>query len=77
MSTTWVFLGTIGGREMAVSLSRKKKGFKHKGKALKIIGRDFLYATIGLVISVALASGANPTIRNKVIEYLTDLFTLG
>jgi len=77
MSTTWVFLGTIGGREMAVSLSRKKKVIKHKGKALKIIGRDFLYATIGLVISVALASGANPTIRNKVIEYLTDLFTLG
>ncbi|HRJ28288.1 MAG TPA: hypothetical protein PLV21_10720 [Cyclobacteriaceae bacterium] len=77
MSTTWVFLGTIGGREMAVSLSRKKKGFKHKSKALKIIGRDFLYATIGLVISVALASGANPTIRNKVIEYITDLFTLG
>ena len=77
MSTTWVFLGTIGGREMAVSLSRKKKGFKHKGKALKIIGRDFLYATIGLVISVALASGANPTIRNKIVDYIANLFTLG
>lgn len=75
MSTTWVFLGTIGGREIAVSLSRRKKGSKHKRKALKLIGRDFLYATLGLVISVALASGANPTIRNSIIEYLTNLFT--
>lgn len=74
MSTTWVFLGTIGGREMAVSLARKKKGVKHKNKALKVIGRDFLYATIGLIISVALASGANPTIRNNIIEYFRDLF---
>jgi len=77
MSTTWVFLGTIGGREMAVSLSRKKKGFKHKSKALKMLGKDFLYATIGLVISVALASGANPTIRNKIIDYISNLFTHG
>jgi hypothetical protein len=75
MSTTWVFLGTIGGREIAVSLSRRKKGTKHKRKALKLIGRDFLYATLGLVISVALASGANPTIRNNIIEYLSNLFT--
>jgi hypothetical protein len=75
MSTTWVFLGTIGGREIAVSLSRRKKGSKHKRKALKLIGRDFLYATLGLVISVALASGANPIIRNNIIEYLSNLFT--
>ncbi|MBX2962666.1 MAG: hypothetical protein KF687_09150 [Cyclobacteriaceae bacterium] len=76
MSTTWVFLGTIGGREMAVSLSRRKKGSKHKTKAVKIIGRDFFYASIGLVISVALASGANPNIRNAIIEYFTGLFNL-
>ena len=75
MSTTWVFLGTIGGREIAVTLSRRKKGSKHKRKALKLIGRDFLYATLGLVISVALASGANPIIRNNIIEYLSNLFT--
>lgn len=75
MSTTWVFLGTIGGREIAVSLSRRKKGSKHKHKALRLIGRDFLYAFIGLVISVALASGANPSIRNNIIEYLSGVFT--
>ena len=74
MSTTWVFLGIIGGREIAVSLSRKKKGNKHRRKAIRLIGRDVLYATIGLIISVALASGANPAIRNNIIDYLTNLF---
>lgn len=75
MSTTWVFLGTIGGREIAVSLARKKDGFKHKRKALKIIGKDFLYASIGLLISVILAAGANPTIRREVFTYVSELFT--
>jgi hypothetical protein len=73
MSTTWVFLGTIGGREIAVSLARKKDGFKHKRKALRIIGKDFLYASIGLLISVVLAAGANPTIRREVISYVSAL----
>jgi hypothetical protein len=68
MSTTWVFLGTIGGREMAISFARKKAGTKHKKKALKIIGKDLLYALIGLTISLALASGANPAIRRDVLE---------
>ena len=74
LSTTWVFLGVIGGREIAVSLARKKKGFKHKRRALTIIGRDFLYAAIGLVISVALASGANPAIRKDLLEFFSSLF---
>jgi hypothetical protein len=73
LSTTWVFLGVIGGREIAVSIARKKKGMKHKRKALGLIGRDLLYATIGLIISVALASGANPQIRKEIIEFLSSL----
>ncbi len=74
LSTTWVFLGIIGGREIAVNIARSKKGFKHKRKALKIIGRDLLYATIGLIISVALAAGANPGIRKDVLEFLSGNF---
>ncbi|GIV36785.1 MAG: hypothetical protein KatS3mg032_1164 [Cyclobacteriaceae bacterium] len=74
LSTTWVFLGVIGGREIAVNIARSKKGFKHKRKALRIIGRDLLYATIGLVISVALAAGANPGIRKDVLEFLSINF---
>jgi hypothetical protein len=74
LSTTWVFLGIIGGREIAVNIARSKKGFKHKRKALKIIGRDLLYATIGLIISVALAAGANPGIRRDVLDFLSGNF---
>ena len=74
MSTTWVFLGVIGGREIAVNLARTKKGSKHKIKSLKVIGRDVGYALIGLIISVALATGANPSIRNEVISFFQGLF---
>ncbi len=74
MSTTWVFLGVIGGREIAISLARKKSGYKHRYKALRLVGRDLLYATIGLVISVALASGANPKIRSALVQSLEGLW---
>lgn len=74
MSTTWVFLGIIGGREIAVSLARKKKGRKHKMKAGKMIFRDFSYAMIGLLISVVLASGANPAIREEIINFFLNIF---
>ncbi|MGB8705230.1 MAG: hypothetical protein WCD31_09390 [Gillisia sp.] len=68
MSTTWVFLGIIGGREIAISLARTKKGKKHRKKAGKMIFRDFAYAAIGLIISVALAAAANSSIRNALLD---------
>lgn len=74
LSTTWVFLGIIGGREIAVSLSRSKKGLRHKKKAGKMILRDFSYAMIGLLVSVILASGANPNIRAAIGEFFSNLF---
>ncbi|MFN3840236.1 MAG: hypothetical protein ACK4RF_05970 [Cyclobacteriaceae bacterium] len=73
LSTTWVFLGVIGGREIAISIARNKKGVKHKRKALQLIGRDLAYALIGLVISIALATGANPLIRKEIIDFLSSL----
>ncbi|MCM4159709.1 hypothetical protein DHB64_07360 [Antarcticibacterium sp. W02-3] len=74
MSTTWVFLGVIGGREIAISLARKKKGKKHRKKAGRMIFKDFSYAMIGLFVSIALAAGANPSIRNTIVESITNLF---
>ncbi len=74
MSTTWVFLGLIGGREIAINLARIKKGKKHKNKALKMIGKDFLYATIGLVISLILAASVNQAIKADLILFFQDLF---
>ena len=72
MSTTWVFLGVIGGREIAISLARTKKGRKHRKKAGKMIFRDFSSAMIGLFVSVALAAGANPEIRQAIFEAVTS-----
>ncbi|MGY5851352.1 hypothetical protein [Salegentibacter sp. F14] len=74
MSTTWVFLGVIGGREIAISLARTKKGKKHRKKAGKMIFRDFAYAMTGLFISVALAAAANPGIREEIAKAITNLF---
>ncbi|WP_029331666.1 hypothetical protein [Gillisia marina] len=68
MSTTWLFLGIIGGREIAISLARTKKGKKHRKKAGKMIFKDFSFAMIGLIISVALAAAANPSIRVAILE---------
>ena len=75
LSTTWVFLGIIGGREIAINLSRKKAGQVHKLKALQVIGRDFSYATIGLIISIILASGANAVIRKDIADYILGIFS--
>lgn len=74
MSTTWVFLGIIGGREIAISLARTKKGKKHRKKAGGMIFRDFAYAMIGLVISIALATAANPDIRVELGQMVSDWF---
>jgi hypothetical protein len=77
MSTTWVFLGIIGGRELAINLARIKEGHKHKLKAVRIIGRDLVYATIGLVISVLLAAAVNDAIEEDVYKFFGRLFDIG
>lgn len=74
LSTTWVFLGIIGGREIAISLARKKSSKKHKKKAVVMIVRDLAYAITGLIISIALATGANPAIREEVMGFFSGLF---
>ena len=65
MSTTWVFLGIIGGREIAISIMRNKSGFDHKRIALKMVLRDLLFALIGLVVSILLAVGVNQKLMDE------------
>lgn len=74
MSTTWVFLGTIGGRELAINLARIKAGRKHKFKAVRVIGRDLIYALVGLCISVLLAAAVNDAIKDDVFGFFAKLF---
>lgn len=52
MSTTWVFLGLLGGREIALTLARADRTLKETGKIVSI---DFLKAAIGTGVSVTIA----------------------
>ena len=52
MSTTWVFLGLLAGREIAMTMQLGNRPVKD---ALRLIGTDAFKAFTGLVISVALA----------------------
>jgi hypothetical protein len=57
MSTTWVFIGLLGGREVAMAL--RNTGSNNTMTALRLMGKDFAYAMIGLLISIAIAIGVN------------------
>lgn len=61
MSTTWVFIGLLGGRELALSLS--KASDRTVTATLKLMARDILYVSIGLVVSLALAFAVNQNFR--------------
>lgn len=51
MSTTWVFVGLLAGRELAISTVLHKK----IKKVWPLVGSDFLKMMIGLSVSVVLA----------------------
>ena len=57
MSTTWVFLGLIAGREFAIATLDK---IRSVGATARIVGMDAAKALTGLVISVVLALSLEP-----------------
>ncbi len=69
MSTTWVFLGLLGGRELVLSLVRANDGrtLKH---AASLMGRDAIYAAIGLLVSMAIAVTINEQFRHAWLGWL-------
>ena len=72
MSTTWLFIGLLGGRELAISMNRNrpKKRKKATIRAFKMIGKDMLFALIGLAISLILAAAINDKIGREVFDLL-------
>ena len=54
MSTTWVFLGLLAGREFALSLYLADTEFK---RTLRTVSMDAVKALAGLIVSIALAFG--------------------
>ena len=54
MSTTWVFIGLLAGRELAI---HHRNGDKNKKSIYPILKKDFLRIFLGLVLSVVIAYG--------------------
>ena len=57
MSTTWVFIGLLGGRELGMAI--RNSGSNSILQSVKLIVKDFSFAMIGLIISIAIAIGVN------------------
>lgn len=72
MSTTWLFIGLLGGRELAISITKGKAGKRIKAskKAFNMVVKDMIYALIGLFISLILALAINDGIRHEVLDLI-------
>jgi hypothetical protein len=51
MSTTWVFVGLLCGRELAISTMNKEYKFKY---VFPLISKDFIKMIFGLSVSVGI-----------------------
>ena len=64
MSTTWVFIGLLAGREVGFKLrEREQTSWK---STRNIIFKDIARVSLGLAVSVLLALLINPTIRSEI-----------
>jgi hypothetical protein len=70
MSTTWVFIGLLAGRELAMSITDANGKGKPLSKTMRLIGKDISYAGIGLAVSIALAMAINPVILDQIMDLL-------
>jgi hypothetical protein len=70
MSTTWVFIGLLGGREFSMSISGRYKNKNSMSNTLKLVGKDILFALIGMLVSIILAVAVNPKIQQELQNYL-------
>lgn len=68
MSTTWVFIGLLAGREVALILMRASERPMREG--IRLIGRDALFASIGLAVSILIAYLANPVFHDMIVDFL-------
>ena len=57
MSTTWVFIGLLAGREVAMAI--RNTGENSLITSFRLMMKDFSFAMIGLIISIAIAIGVN------------------
>jgi hypothetical protein len=76
MSTTWVFIGLLAGRELGMSIM--KTGNSNILHALKLGAKDMIFALLGLVISIAIAIGVNDQLTvSSMMETIPQEFVSG
>ncbi len=76
MSTTWVFIGLLAGRELGMAIM--KTGDNSIWKSIKLGVKDASYALIGLVISIAIAIGVNDQLTvSAMFESIPQEFAKG
>jgi len=76
MSTTWVFIGLLAGRELGMAIM--KTGNNNIFHALKLGLKDMTYALLGLVISIAIAIGVNDQLTvASMVETIPQEFAAG
>jgi hypothetical protein len=67
LSTTWVFLGLIGGREIALRIKEQEFEYvftnRESGNLGKIIGSDLWKAFVGVVVSLVIALSIQPLVQ--------------
>ena len=67
LSTTWVFLGLIGGREIALRIKEQEFEIKftnrESGNLGNVIGRDLWKAFVGVVVSLVIALSIQPLVQ--------------
>jgi phosphate/sulfate permease len=71
MSTTWVFIGLLAGRELAIAVGKYGKAKKRNAwvfRALRLARKDIFKALIGLVVSLILAIVINKGVRDEIFS---------
>ncbi|MFD2034063.1 hypothetical protein ACFSKL_04630 [Belliella marina] len=73
MSTTWVFIGLLGGRELSIALAKSRKLKKRRARlvrAYRLARKDVVRALIGLLVSLVLALIINEGVRKEMIDLI-------
>lgn len=71
MSTTWVFIGLLAGREISMSVTDSRGKGKPFRYTIRLIAKDLAYAVIGLIISIILAIAINPVILDELFRMIS------
>lgn len=56
MSTTWVFLGLLAGREVMLGILGNPNRKKEYKETLRLVGKDISLAAVGIVVSLVLVA---------------------